>query len=710
VAARHAVEIHPAEPGGRQDVPLAVTGRYLPALDGLRGLAMVAVLLYHLDFSWASGFYLSIDLFFVLSGFLITSLLLEEWALKGRLSLGGFYARRARRLLPALFLALTLIALYVVLDGRFGPPGSTALIDLSGLRGDALATLFYVANWHAIFANESYWAQYAAQSPLKHTWTLAIEEQFYLVWPPLLLGLLVVARKFGRHWRRLGLGVALVGTLASAIAMSVLFRASDPSRVYYGTDTRAFDLFAGIAVAMVAAARPQPGPRARRALHVLGPLAAVVLAAFWALSAQPGTGGQARTWMYHGGFVVCAGLAGLVVADVRQVHRGPLGRALSFRPLIWLGMISYGLYLFHWPVIIFLNAQRTGLSGLALTAARIGVTLALATASFYLVEKPVRRAKLTGWRRVALGPVAAIATAVIIVVATLPAVAAPGGVVASAGAAETTDVPGAGGFSHQVPITLPPGRPITAAHPLRVMLIGDSVMYVAAPGIARALQATHRAVVTDRAFVGFGLSRVPSWPTLFPQDVAQVHPQIIMATWSWDDSWALDHPKNYEATLDRFIRLLLSPGNGVAGVIFVQFPPSGPFFSFLPDAAQDTRYRQREQAAWDAVVRKLPAAFPGKVMYLPVAPSILLDGHFSQWLPPVGRPHAPRSQWVRVRMIDRVHLCPPGVVRYSSAVLSDMQRLFDLPAARGAWYAGSWTSDPRYNDPPGTCPDDHPPG
>ena len=704
------MEIHPAEPGGRTDVPLAVTGRYLPALDGLRGLAMVAVLFYHLGFSWASGFYLSIDLFFVLSGFLITSLLLEEWALTDRLSLGGFYSRRARRLLPALFLALCLIALYVVLDGRFGPPGSSALIDLSGLRGDALATLFYVANWHAIFAHESYFAQFGAESPLKHTWTLAIEEQFYLVWPPLLLGLLVLCRKFGRNWRRIGLAVAVVGVVASTAAMSILFDPHNPNRAYYGTDTRSFDLFAGIAVGMLVAARPQPGPRGRRALHVAGPLAAVALGVFWALSAQPNTGGEARDWMYHGGFLICAALAALVIADARQVNRGVLGRALAFPPLVWLGMISYGLYLFHWPVIIFLSTQRTGLSGLQLTAARIGVTVALAAASFYLVEKPVRRARLTGWRKVALGPVVAVATAVIIVVATLPAVAAPGGPVSTAGEAETTLIPGAGGISHQVPIRLPKGRVITARDPLRVMLIGDSVMFVTAPGIQRSLEATHRAVVTDQAFVGFGLSRVPNWPTLFPQDIAQDHPEVILATWSWDDSWALDHPKQYEATLERLIRILTAPGNGVSGVIFTQFPPSGPFFTFLPDAAADTRYRQREQAAWDAIVRKLPAVFPGKVMYLPVAPSILLDGKFSQWLPPVGRPHAPKSQWVRVRMIDRVHLCPPGVVRYSAAVLADMQSIFDLPAAKGPWYTGAWTNDPRYNDPPGTCPDDHPPG
>src|SRR5580698_739365 len=184
------------EPGGNAaadirgttvDAPTAVTGQYLPALDGLRAFAVAGVFAYHLGFGWASGGYLGVDLFFVLSGFLITSLLLEEWVTTARIKLAAFWARRARRLLPALFLVLGAIALYVVLNGRFGPPGSAAQVDLSGLRGDALATLFYVANWHAIFAHQSYFAQFSAPSPLEHTWSLAIEEQFYLVWPPVLL-------------------------------------------------------------------------------------------------------------------------------------------------------------------------------------------------------------------------------------------------------------------------------------------------------------------------------------------------------------------------------------------------------------------------------------------------------------------------------------------------------------------------------------------
>src|SRR6185437_11643921 len=150
VGPRHAPRVTPASAQG--DPPMAVTGQYLPALDGLRAFAVAGVLAYHLGFGWASGGYLGVDLFFVLSGFLVTSLLLEEWVTDARIRLGAFWARRARRLLPALFPVLVAIAVYVVLTGRFGPPGSAAEVDLSGLPGDALATLFYVANWHAIFA------------------------------------------------------------------------------------------------------------------------------------------------------------------------------------------------------------------------------------------------------------------------------------------------------------------------------------------------------------------------------------------------------------------------------------------------------------------------------------------------------------------------------------------------------------------------------
>src|SRR5580698_1447685 len=153
------------------DGAMAVRGQYLPALDGLRAFAVSAVVAYHLRLGWMQGGYLGVDLFFVLSGFLITSLLLEEWSTTARVRLGAFWARRARRLLPALFLPLVVLALYVVIEGNFGAPGASARIDLSGLRGDALATLLYVANWHAIFAHQSYFTQFSTPSPLEHTWS-----------------------------------------------------------------------------------------------------------------------------------------------------------------------------------------------------------------------------------------------------------------------------------------------------------------------------------------------------------------------------------------------------------------------------------------------------------------------------------------------------------------------------------------------------------
>ena len=384
-----------------------MSGRHLPALDGVRALAILGVIAYHLGAGWASGGYLGVDLFFVLSGFLITSLLLEEKSSRGRIGLGAFWGRRARRLLPALFLVLVAVSVYAVANGRFSSPTSGgAAIDLGGLRGDALATLAYVANWHAIFSHQSYFTQFSTPSPLTHTWSLAIEEQFYLLWP---LVIVALVRLSPRRWRRVGLGLCVAGAGASMLAMAVLYRPGvDPSRIYYGTDTRAFDLLVGAALAFVAAARPQPGPRARAALHRVSPVALVALGALWATAGT--SAGLPRSWMFEGAFLGCAVLAGLVIADVRQLDQGPLARVLSTPPLRWIGTISYGLYLWHWPVIVYLNHPRTGLDGAGLDGARIGLTFALATASYYLVERPIRRASFAGTRPRLAVPGAVIAT------------------------------------------------------------------------------------------------------------------------------------------------------------------------------------------------------------------------------------------------------------------------------------------------------------
>jgi peptidoglycan/LPS O-acetylase OafA/YrhL len=697
---------------GTASMTTAVTGRHLPALNGLRGVAVIGVVAYHLQIGWAKGGYLGVDLFFVLSGFLITTLLLEEWVGSGRVDLAAFWGRRARRLLPALFLVVAALAVYLICNALFGGPGANGLIDLSGLRGDAIATLLYVNNWHLIYAHKSYFAQFSIPSPLQHTWSLAIEEQFYLIWPLLLLVLLRYGR---RGWRRVGVTATVVLGVGSSVLMAVLFHPGvDPSRIYYGTDTRLFDLMAGATIAFLVAARPQPNAPARRNLHWVGPAAAVVLAVFWVTAGT--SGGLPTNFMFEGGFLLCAALAALVVADARLVEPGPFARALSWRPLHFIGTISYGIYLWHWPVIVYLNGARTGLSTWPLNLLRIVVTLAVSTASYYLVERPIRLARFRGGVRI-WGPLAGVATAVAIVVATIPAVADPSDVVGTSHLASTGSgqaVPGAGGFAGQQPIRLSPAPSATA--PLRVMILGDSVMHDASYGITAALGATREATVSTRTIDGFGLVKSSNWPTSIPALIRQTHAQIIVASWSWDQFGpttpnALHQPAQYTRLLRRAVATMLAPGNGVEGVIFTEFPQSGDIAAANP--ANQVVYNQQRRAgvtAWNDIAEKMTSSFPGRVMYFPLAGSVLLNGKYSAWLPPAGDPHAPSSAWLRVRKLDNVHLCPEGSARYADALLTDMTAVFRLPPADTNWSQGAWTSDPNFNDPPGACPDDHPQG
>jgi peptidoglycan/LPS O-acetylase OafA/YrhL len=702
----------------------AVTGRHLPALNGLRGVAVIGVVAYHLQLGWAKGGYLGVDLFFVLSGFLITTLLLEEWVRAGRIGLGAFWGRRARRLLPALFLVVIALAVYLVANGVWGGPGANGLVDLSGLRGDAISTLLYVNNWHAIFVHQSYFAQFSTPSPLQHTWSLAIEEQFYLVWP---LVLLVLLRYGRRAWRAAGVGLAVGLGVLSTILMAVLFTpGTDPSRVYFGTDTRLFDLMAGATIAFVAAARPQPNVRARRTLHIAAPVAAVALLVFWVTAGYTSgvRAGVPTNFMFEGGFLVCAALAGVVVADARLVKAGGLARGLAWRPLHFVGTISYGIYLWHWPVIVYLNGARTGLSAWPLDLLRVAATLVLSTASYYLIERPIRLARLQGWIRYWGAPLAGVLSAVLIVTATFPAVADPATVAhtsrlpaaASKGKGSTAGaaVPGAGGLAGQVPIHLAVAP--SPADPLRILVLGDSVMHDASFGMTAALGATGEVTVGTRTIDGFGLVTANNWRTSLPDLIEQTKPELIVASWSWDQFGpttpnALHQPVVYTQLLRDAVATMLSPGNGVDGLIFAQFPESGDIVASNGDP--QTAYNAERRAglvAWNNIAKSMTTAFPGRVMYFPLADSVLLHGAYSAWLPPEGDPHAPKSAWLRVRRLDKVHLCPEGSARYGAAVLADMTQVFGLAPATGNWSQGSWTADSDFNDPPGACPNDHPPG
>ncbi len=208
------------------------------------------------------------------------------------------------------------------------------------------------------------------------------------------------------------------------------------------------------------------------------------------------------------------------------------------------------------------------------------------------------------------------------------------------------------------------------------------------------------------AFVGWGLTTDTGWPQEFPQLIANYHPDLVIAMWSWDDSYAEAHPAAYRRLLQRAIGTLTAPGDGVAGVMLLQFPPMG---GGGPDPARQAAQRAVQVAAWTKIAEQLPAAEPGRVLYLPLAHSIAPGGHYTAWLPPADDLRAPRSRWIRVRMADNVHFCPAGASRYAAALLADLTDLYHLHAPAPGWSTGTWTSNISYRETPGACPDDHPP-
>jgi peptidoglycan/LPS O-acetylase OafA/YrhL len=375
------------------------TLRHVPALDGLRGVALLGVLLFHANGALPGGF-LGVDLFFVLSGFLITSLLLAEHRHTGRIVLSSFWVRRARRLFPALLSLMPAIAIY----GRFFAKPE----ELAGLRADALATLGYVANWRAIFSHKSYWDLFAAPSPLEHTWSLAIEEQFYIVWP------LVVAILLRRHTKRALLGLALGLILLSMALMVGLFDAADSSRVYLGTDTRAAGILAGAALATFISPDTTPfygngGRGPARWLDLLGVVAAVGLGvAWWKLTGD-------SPFLYRGGLWLTEVAAVALIACATMGPETLISRALSWRPLTLLGTISYGIYLWHWPVDVFLTPARLHVHGVWLHVLRAAITFAIAGVSYRFIERPIQIRGIPFGRPIYMVP-AAVALSVFLVV------------------------------------------------------------------------------------------------------------------------------------------------------------------------------------------------------------------------------------------------------------------------------------------------------
>jgi peptidoglycan/LPS O-acetylase OafA/YrhL len=341
---------------------------------------VLAVLLYHLDVEWAEGGYLGVEVFFVLSGYLITGLLLREWRTSSRIDLPAFYIRRARRLLPAV------ITLIVVVCGA---SIVLARSDLASIRGDALASLFYVQNWWAILSDQSYFEVFGRPSPLQHLWSLAIEEQFYLFWPVLL----TLALRAGGRARSFVFTLVLAG--ASVFLMLSLADVRSIDRVYYGTDTRSFGLLFGAAFAFIWA----PGSRAARrttglaadGLDALAVLALVSLV--WQLSFRS----EFDPWTFPWGLLWVDVLT-LVLIAAAATGGSIVGGGLSRPVLVAIGKRSYSLYLWHWPVFVFLRPGiDVSADGWAVQVARLALTFALAEVSYRYVEQPFRDGRVGRW-------------------------------------------------------------------------------------------------------------------------------------------------------------------------------------------------------------------------------------------------------------------------------------------------------------------------
>ena len=637
---------------------------HLPALDGLRGLAVVAVLLFHGGWAGAAGGFLGVDVFFVLSGFLITSLLLSEQRSTGTIALRRFWSRRARRLVPALLVVVAAVAAAAPL---FDP---SAMV---GLRGDALAALAHVANWRFVAEGADYFVRTSAPSPLNHLWSVAIEEQFYVVWP---LVVLVLARR-RRAARWVGL-VAAGGAAASATAMVLLHGAgADVSRLYYGTDTRAHTVLIGAAAAALLAPRGRgasspTAARWPRAVRLLLGAAAISAGVNLLAGVALVEGGEA--WLYDGGLPLFSMAAAILIVHVVLIPDGLVAKVLGLGPLGGLGRLSYGLYLWHWPLFLLLTAARTGLSGGALLAVRLAATLALAFASYRLLESPMRARHLrrAAWSRRA-APVAVVATVAVVLAGT---VAVP-----SRGAPLDDEVAGGTGSLAAAPgpldappplrsVTLPP-RTRAPGDPLRVLVLGDSVALTLAQGLAGRAQKAGMAT-SSAALLGCGVARggplrhggreqrepasCPTWPAHWSKALDAQDPDVVVVVvgrWEvvdrfWEGRWAhlgeADYDRYIEAELDEAVGLAAARGARVALA-------TAPYYSRgeRPDGGRWPEDDPRRVDRLNELVRSVAGRHPGTVNTIDLGGKTAKDGGYTRSL-----------DGVQLRY-DGVHLTPTGV-------------------------------------------------
>lgn len=469
-----------------------------PALDGLRGVAVLAVLWYHHDAAAVPGGWLGVSLFFTLSGFLIADLLLAEHAENRRIDLRAFWARRVRRLAPAALLGL--VAAGVVLWTRGGATASAV--------GDIQAAALQMANWRFVAADAPYAGLEGAPSPVQHFWSLAIEEQFYLALP------LVVAATLGRRGGHRLLAVVVGATIVASLASQVLLE--DVDRTYYGTDARAAELAVGVALALALPAVRSAIDGRRWMADALTVTAGIgTLVAF-------ATAERSAELLAAGGLAAVTILwVGLLVGSLEgRVAPALLGR----RPLVALGAISYGTYLLHWPVFLVLTSERTGASGLVLLGLRLVVTLALAAASATLVELPIRRGVVPTRR---LFPAAGFAVASV-VAATFVLAPAPAPTVATVAAPPPMSAPAPRSAPTPRPVTERPVTEPTAAQAAAALAAASASTRASAGGATEPAPATPTAAAVATAGPPTSAGAPPPPPTTAPPPPARATRVLVI--------------------------------------------------------------------------------------------------------------------------------------------------------------------------------------
>ena len=524
-------------------------------LDGLRGVAVILVIIFHSGLDWLPGGFLGVSVFFTLSGFLITSLLINECENTGRLDLKAFWGRRLRRLAPA---SLVVIAGVVGLASWL----STS-IEASRIKGDAISAVLYFSNWRFIYSGHSYGELFATPSPLQHLWSLSIEEQLYVAVPVIIAGLFAVGL------RRRGIGIfLLIGVVGSTIATMLI---SGHEHIYYGTHTRAAELLLGAALACLFGQRVEQlatkPARPWSTLYIVPLVGGIALARFSSVDSS---------WVYSGALTLFAALS--VICILAAVQGGPVKSFLSSSPLVRIGEVSYGLYLIHWPVIVWLNSDRLDLNPTALFGVQVGVTVILTVMSYWLIEQPIRHRKVLRSAPMALGTfVVSVVAAVVLASAVLASVtsevdttpdvlvtiAPTTSVIESSNASSTTTVADA-----------MPAR-IDRTVPLNILVIGDSTAENIATALAGASDGTLGvisggvlgcplltvALVRDRKDSQQDVAYCPNNVRLVREHVSEVDAVVIVAgvanQWAFQyagsDVWIEPGSDQYKTDLDQFL-------------------------------------------------------------------------------------------------------------------------------------------------------------